>query len=393
MNSITLFSGGSCMVIKSLTRICLIVLLAHSAWLLSAATSPHSAQAQSTLRVAYLIPGSNKEPFWLSAASFAQAAADDLGFTLEIHYAFNDGRKLLEIGKDVANRPKDKPNYIIFHNYEGAAPYIMNEIERNNLFGFVVGTGLSETVRQTVKGPREKFKSWLGEVKADNVGGGNMLAKLLFRAAFERGLTSASGRYTMALVNGSAGDSAAQDRQEGAILASKEYYRGEIISRSIADWSRIKARAIAARAFEKNPTTPMYWIANDLMALGVLDTFERTRRIPGQDTLIGCFNWSPWALQAVANNQIEYVLGGHFVHAGAALVMLFDHSRGKDFRDKGLSQVAQYSLVTKTNVKAIYQRMVQNNYSSIDFRKFRRVLNPNLQNYSFDALSYLSDVR
>lgn len=376
-----------------LGKFCKILTLTISVLFFNIPAFHPAAQAQTALRVAYLIPGSNKEPFWQSAAAFAQAAADDLGFILEVHYAFNDGRKLLAIGTDVANRHKDKPNYVIFHDYEGAAPYILNEIERNNIYGFTVGTGLSDSVRQKVKGPRENFKNWIGEIKVDNVGGGYTLAKLLFRSAFERGLTSASGRYTIALVNGSAGDTAAQDRQAGAELAAKEYYRGEIISRSVADWSRITARAIAARAFEKNPTTPLYWSANDLMALGLLDTFERTRRIPGQDTLIGCFNWSPYALQAIANNQIEFSLGGHFTEVGLAMVMLFDYSRGKDFKDKGLSQTTSYALVTKENVKAVYQRMVRNDFSSIDFRKFSRVLNPNWQDYNIDALAFLKEVR
>ena len=74
------------MVIKVLVRFLTVVLLAHSFVVFSVTVSPPLAQAQTALRVAYLIPGSNKEPFWLSAASFAQAAADDLGFILEVHY-------------------------------------------------------------------------------------------------------------------------------------------------------------------------------------------------------------------------------------------------------------------------------------------------------------------
>ena len=89
------------------------------------------AQAQQPLRLAYLIPGSDKEPGWQSAHAFAIAAAEDLSFTLEVHYAFNDARRLIEIAKTVTSRPAEKPDYVIFHNYEGAAPYILNEIERN----------------------------------------------------------------------------------------------------------------------------------------------------------------------------------------------------------------------------------------------------------------------
>lgn len=354
---------------------------------------PGNVMAAEPLRIAYLIPGSNKEPFWQSAHAFAQAAADDLGFVLEVHYAFNDAKRLLATGKAVAARAQDKPDYILFHNYEGAAPYILNAAERNGVYAFLVGTRLSDSVQDQVKGPRVNFKKWLGELRTDNVGGGYALARMMFRAAHERKLVSASGRYKMVVMNGSVGDVAAIDRQDGAKLAAEEYYHGDITMRAVADWSRIKARAITARAFEKQPTASLYWVANDLMALGALDTFERTRRIPGVDTLIGCFNWSPWALKAVAENQIEFVLGGHFMEAGAAIVLLFDHSRGQDFADQGTSFTHDHGLVTKANVRAVYQRMVRNDFSSIDFRVFSRVMNPNWQRYEFDAMTFLAAMK
>lgn len=351
------------------------------------------AQNTSPLRIVYIIPGSNKQPFWASSHAFAKAAADDLGFVLEAHYAFNDAKKMIAIAKQVTRRAKDKPDFLIFQNYEGSAPYILNEAERYGVSSFMIGTGLSESVRQKVRGPRENFKRWLGEIRTDNVGGGYQLAKLLFRKGYDKKLTSASGRYKMIVINGSAGDGAAVDRQDGAQLAAQEYYSGDITMRSIADWSRIKARSITARAFERQPTASLYWVANDLMALGALDTFERTRRIPGVDTLIGCFNWTPWALKSVMEDQIEFVLGGPFTQAGAAVVMLFDYSRGKDFIDQGLIQSASYSLVTKQNALPIYQRVVRNDYSGIDFRYFSRVMNPALSDYDFSAITMLSRLR
>lgn len=354
---------------------------------------PRPSVASEPLRIAYLIPGSNKEPFWQSAHAFAQAAAQDLGFVLEVHYAFNDAKRLVATGKAIANRPENKPNYILFHNYEGAAPYILNETERNGIYAFLVGSRLSDTVRDQVKGPRVNFKRWLGELRTDNVGGGYTLAKMMFRAAHERKLVSASGRYKMILMNGSVGDVAAVDRQDGAKLAAEEYYHGDITLRAVADWSRIKARGVSARAFEKQPTASLYWIANDLMALGALDTFERTRRIPGVDTLIGCFNWTPWALKAVAENQIEFVMGGHFMEPGAAVVLMFDHSRGRDFADQGTSFINAHGLVTKSNVRGVYQRMVRNDFSSIDFRSYSRVLNSNWKGYKFDAMSFLAAMK
>lgn len=355
-----------------------------------ALSNPKQSEA---LRIAYIIPGSPKEPFWVSAHAFAQAAAQDLGFILEAHYAANDARKMIEIAKQITGRAEGKPDYVILHNYEGAAPYVLNETEKNGIFAFLVGTGISEAVRDQVRGPRVNFKRWLGEIKTDNVGGGYELAKMMFRAAHTRKLISASGRYKMILINGSAGDQAAVDRSDGAHLAAEEYYHGDVTLRAVADWSRLKARAITARAFEKQPTASLYWVANDLMALGVLDTFERTRRVPGVDTLIGAFNWTPWALKAVAENRIEFVMGGHFMEAGAAVVMLFDYSRGQDFQDQGLSLTSRHSVVTKENVQPIYQRIVRNDFSSIDFRHFSRVLNPTWQNYDFRPLNFLSHVR
>lgn len=278
---------------------------------------------------------------------------------------------------------------MIFHNYEGAAPFILNETERNGVFAFLVGTGLSPSVRDQVKGPRENFRFWLGEIRTDHVGGGYELAKILFRTAHNKGLTSASGRLKMILLNGSAGDPAAVDRQDGAHLAADEYWRGTVAMRLIADWSRLKARGVSARAFEREPTAPIYWVANDLMALGVLDTFERTRKVPGVDTLIGCFNWTPWSLKKVAEGRISFVMGGHFMEVGTAMAMLFDHSRGRDFADTGLSYAAEYALVTERNVRAVAQRVAQRQFGRIDFRQFSRVLNPQRGDYELDPISYL----
>ena len=41
--------------------------------------------------------------------------------------------------------------------------------------------------------------------------------------------------------------------------------------------------------------------------------------------LVGGFNWSPKSIEAIKNKKLEVVLGGHFIEAGIAVMLLYDH--------------------------------------------------------------------
>eukprot|EP00752_Nemacystus_decipiens_P015499 g13830.t1 len=355
----------------------------------AAAVWTGSARAAERVHVAVFSPENVGDPFWARTLDFMEAAAADLGVFLESHHADGDLEAMRAQIERVLTRD-DRPDYVVFPASERVGPYLLDLAERYGVYALLMNAGLSDDQRDVTGGPRVRYSRWLGQIMPDDLLGGYLLARNMFRHAHGRGLTGPSGRIQLIGMTNSAADERALDRIAGLELAAKEYYRGDIAYMGLAGGSKSKAQQVLQRGYEANPGATLFWSTDDMMALGMIEALtKRTRRLPGSDVVVGGFYWSPWALQSVVDGRLSFLMGGHFMTGGAAIVMLYDHAMGKDFAEIGKEQRLGFGLLHAGNIRQLAPVLAQRNWSWVDFRRFSRALNPERGDYNFSASAFL----
>ncbi|MBP5859114.1 ABC transporter substrate-binding protein [Marivibrio halodurans] len=349
----------------------------------------HAAAQPGPVRVAVFSPEGPGDPFWARSIDFMEAAARDLGLTLEVHFADGTARTMAGNAERIMTGPTP-PDYVLFPATDRIGPSILDIAEREGINAVLLNTTISEDQRDRIKGPRAIYTRWLGGIIADDLLGGYLLARNMFRHAQRRWITAPSGRIEVIGLTHSAADKAALDRIDGLKLASEEYYLGDIAYLGLANGSKAKAHQVIELGYESHPGATLYWSTDDMMALGMMESLtDRTRRLPGTDAIIGGFYWSPWALQAVLDGRISFLMGGHFMTGGAALVMIHDHARGVDFKPMGMEQRFGFGMLHAGNIKQLAPILAQRDWSWVDFKRFSRALHPERGDYGFSASAFL----
>ena len=88
-------------------------------------------------------------------------------------------------------------------------------------------------------------------------------------------------------------------------------------------------------------------------------------------------------MQAVIDGRIEALAGGHFMAGAWALVMIYDHAHGHDFRGEGLElDVPMFALFDAALARKYVARFGAG-FPALDFRAFSKTLNPRRRHYDF----------
>lgn len=349
----------------------------------------NTAAAQGPIRIAVIVPDGPGDPFWARTLDFMHAAAKDLGVALEQHFADGDREAMRALAERIVTR-ETPPDYLVFPSSERVGPYVLDVAERAGVYALLINAGLSDDQRDVTGGPRVKYKRWLGELTPDDLLGGYLLGRNMFRFAHQRGITAPSGKIQLIGLTHSAADESALDRIAGLELSADEFYLADIEYMGLAYGSKSRAQQVIQRGYESYPGTTLYWSTDDMQALGMIEALsKRTRRIPGVDAIVGGFYWSPWSLQAVLDNQMSFLMGGHFMIGGAAIVMLYDHANGADFAPIGKEQRFGFGMLHAGNIKQVAPLVWRRDWSWVDFKSYSRALNPERGDYNFSASGFL----
>ena len=75
--------------------------------------------------------------------------------------------------------------------------------------------------------------------------------------------------------------------------------------------------------------------------------------------------------------------GGHFITGAWALVMVYDHHRGRDFADEGLSLERSMFTLFNERTADIFLARFGDRAEPVDYRRYSKVLNPQVRRYEF----------
>lgn len=344
--------------------------------------------AETPVRVLFINPAPPEDAHWSIVTDMMQAAADDLNVDLEVQHAFHSGAYTLKYAS-LAAQSDVKPDYIIFRNVDEIAIQVFQATHHAGIYTITIDAPLHQSELEKIGGPRQRVSSWLGQIVPNAAAASEQLVGLLTQELSRRNFR---GVIEVVAMSGPEQDVGSLVRLHGLNQGLEGIGNARLLHAFPGGWDTRVADREAYKAFRYAAESPIWWVADDNMTLGVLNVLRNTHRNIGQDTFIGAFHWTEPMMRAILENKVHYVAGGHFVQGAAALILAHDHARGRDFADLGLNFTMQLSFLYRQNVSQIGRIMISRAWDRIDFRRFSRVTNPGLTTYDFNSGSYLRAV-
>ncbi|MGX1086177.1 ABC transporter substrate-binding protein [Pseudomonas sp. AP3_22 TE3818] len=335
------------------------------------------AQAASVL---FLNPGTATEAFWVSYSQFMQAAATDLDMDLRIQYSDRVAENTIKQARE-ALQSTHRPDYLVFVNEQYVAPEILRLARGSGVKLFMVNNALTPDQMKLVEARPDKYPDLLGSLVPNDEEGGYLMLKELIR--LHRPVAPGQTIDLLAF-SGLKITPSAQYREKGMRRALAEHPEVRLRQLVYGGWTRQRAYEQAKLLFKRYPQTSLVWAANDEMAFGVMQAYAETGGVPGKGALFGAINNSPAALQALLDNRLSVLLGGHFSLGGWALVQLHDYDEGVDVSQYGGRdrQIPLLQLIDRTQARRLLAMASARDFG-VNFHKLSAKGRPTSYRYPF----------
>jgi ABC-type sugar transport system substrate-binding protein len=343
---------------------------------------------EQTYKVALFAQRSEGDAFWTLIEKFMRAACNDLGMELIIYYA-HDSRPKMERNVEKAVSGPNKVDALVFPNHKTVAPELIEIANEAQVPAILFNSGVTEENQAKTGLPREKFPYWIGQLLPDDEGAGFTLTNILIDAAKAQGKIDADGKVHLLGFTGTVSDTAAIERAKGLERAVES--RDDAVLHQIvpAGWDPrdAKQRFLGLMDRYDEHLISVAWAASDLMSIGLAEGAQELNLVPGQDLFTGGVDWTQEGVDAVKSGTMTATMGGHFMEGGWAAVLLYDYFHGADFAEESVDMRSPMRALTKENID-VFIRFSQSDWEHIDFTKFSKKLNPELEKYdfSFDAV-------
>lgn len=330
--------------------------------------------------VLFLNPGTPKEAFWVSYSQFMQAAARDLGMDLRIQYSDRTVETTIKQARE-ALLGSNRPDYLVFANEQYVAPEILRLAQGSGVKLFIVNNSLTPDQMRLLGSQPDKYPVWVGSLVPNDEEGGYLMLKELIR--LHRPIAPGQPIELLAF-SGLKITPAAQLREKGMMRALAEHPEVRLRQLVYGGWTHQRAYEQAKLLFKRYPQTSLVWAANDEMAFGAMQAYSEAGGKPGKGALFGAINNSPAALQALLDDRLSVLLGGHFSLGGWALVQLHDYDQGVDVSQYGGRdrQIPLLQLIDRTQAKRLLAMGGAQNFG-VDFHKLSAKGKPASYRYPF----------
>jgi len=321
--------------------------------------------------------------FWELMEGGMQAACNDLGMNLKIYHSNYLGQ-VRQLEQAAKNKEIDAALFKPL-NHNGLK--LLEVTEQYQIPSIIINVSLTpENLQKAGGAPRQHYKSWIGELLADDQQSGYMLAEGLVKLARQKKMADQEGKIHLVGIAGRQGDGSAVSRNKGFERFFKQLENADIIVHQVvhADWLKNKAKAKFLGLKKRYPNLSVVWSANDTMALGVIDGINSLNLEAGKDIITASIDWSFKGIDAVQRGDLEFSLGGPLMEGGWASVLLYDYLHGIDFAEsEGINLRSEYMSLDADSVTKYKQRFGNKDWDKIDFRQLSKILNPTLKHYSF----------
>ncbi len=337
------------------------------------------------LKVVYISHAQPSHPFVKLVNTFANAAAKDLNIDLEIvspkenlnRYSYAHFAKRYFFAKD-------KPDVIIAILFRKSGKKILEYSQKSGVPVFIVNTNIADDEEAYIGEPRGKYKNFLGVLAASEKQAGALLANSLIKQ-----IKQTNDEIEVVGISGPREAYEAIERERGLKSSAKENSIVKLHQIVHADWRGDIAYKQTLRLLDRYPSLDVLWTASDGMAIGAKKAIVEKNR----DIVVGGIDWSKEGIKAVKDGYIDATVGGHFMNGGIALILLYDYFQGIDFKKElGLEINLDMSKLTSENIREYKQNFSPSSWEKIDFKKYSKFYNQNLEKYNFTLDSFMKSI-
>jgi ABC-type sugar transport system substrate-binding protein len=326
------------------------------------------------LNIVFVNPGKTGEVYWDMVAQTMQAAGRKLDAHVEVLTSERNYRTMQELGLGVVARP-DKPDFLILSNEESAAVPVLEAAEAAGVRTLLLSNTLIGADAARLGPPRQKLKSWLGDITTDLQTAGARMANALISTARAEKWQSPDGKIHILGIGGDEITPASIARNAGLQLAAAAAPDVVVDRMLFANWTQSEAEQVTMNylswASRKGIRPAGIWAGNDPMALGAIKAISAAGLVPGQDLQVVGLNWSEDALRAIRAGRLLLTDGGHFLLGGWSIVLLRDYADGCDFAAASSHVEVKTSAITRTNLASVGDLIKDRAFDRIDFTRFR----------------------
>ncbi|WP_249143266.1 ABC transporter substrate-binding protein [Bradyrhizobium liaoningense] len=342
------------------------------------------------LNIVFVNPGKTGEVYWDMVAQTMQAAGRKLNAHVEVLTSERNYRTMQELGLGVVARA-DKPDFLILSNEESAAVPILEAAEAAGVKTVLLSNTLIGDDAARLGPPRQKLKTWLGDITTDLQTAGARMANALIATARAEKWQSPDGKIHILGVGGDEITPSSIARNAGLQLAVAAAPDVVVDRMLFANWTQSEAEQVTMNylswATRKGIRPAGVWAGNDPMALGAIKAISTAGLVPGQDIQVVGLNWSEDALRAIRAGRLLLTDGGHFLLGGWSIVLLRDYADGCDFAATSPHVEVKTSAITSTNLVSVGDLIKNRAFDRIDFTRFKaKVGRCGQYDFSIDAL-------
>lgn len=346
-------------------------------------------------KVVFINPGFADHGFWDGVTDTMSAAADQLGFELEVYYSDRQWIKMVRNAEAVINGP-DKPDFLILVNEYQEGARLLAMADKASIPTLMLLNSLTPEQISTYGAPGESLKNWIASLTPDNeVAGYEMARSLVIGTDASQG----SDLPPIALLT-LAGDNntpASQMRLEGLDRALNDFPQLKEQRRISVNWSGEDAYKRTRLWLASGNKLEAVWAANDAMALGAIKAIREAGLKPGDDVKVAGLNWSQDAIRHVMKGEMTLTHGGHFLAGAWAMVMLYDITQGVGINAGASTESVEVhfpmTAIDQGNAADYLKYFGRQQWSSIPFKSFSLTHSKNSTGYQFTLDKLIQSIR
>lgn len=329
--------------------------------------------------VVFINPGHAEQGFWRAVTSTMSAAAEQLGFELEVQYADRQWAKMVHNAENVIARA-DKPDFLILVNEYQQGARLLALADKAGIPTLMLLNSLTPEQRDIYGAPRQQLKNWLGSLTPDNEIAGYEMAQSLVHNSRPENNSSSIALLTLA---GDNNTPASLARLKGLDRALNDFPMLQEQRRISVNWSGDEAYKRTRLWLQSGQALGAVWAANDAIGLGAIKAIREAGLKPGIDVQVSGLNWSQDAIKHVMNGEMTLTHGGHFLAGAWAMVMLYDYVQGNDFNAMSTEVYFPMMAINQANAPDYLAHFGSQQWSSIHFKNFSLSHSATLTRYQF----------
>jgi ABC-type sugar transport system substrate-binding protein len=352
--------------------------------------APVSAWAEPPPRVYFFHPNTENTPFWGKVYDVMMAAADDLGVELHGVIAKDNSFSVKRSGVELVESLKPG-DYLITGYWAVSTAKFIEIAEQRGVKVFVINADFTEEENRELGRPRTHFKNWIGHMYANDEQAGYELADSLITRAVKAGKLAKDGKVHVVALYGGDKSVVSESRDAGLKRRVAAFSDAALDTVMSAMWDAGSAESVTVQMLNQHPEATVIWAASDSMALGAIKAIESLGKKPGTDIFVGGIDWSDEGIDAVSDGTMWVSVGGHFLEGAWSLVLVHDYHYGIDFADDpGVRSMTSMHSITSDTVKDYREKLGNPDWKRIDFKRFSKKYNPNLEKYDFSLRAVLN---